>query len=99
MNAETARHLASDASAIPLVAVPFTRRLITLLTVLGLIALPAVAARAFCLGSSCEKTSIPTSRVPFCPLPDVIKKEVAAGYYAGRSPDVMTITKHPAFAG
>jgi hypothetical protein len=78
---------------------PFTRRLITLLTIVGLLALPAVVARAFCLGNSCQTTSTATARVPFCPLPDAIKKEIAAGYYAGRSPDVMTITKYPAFAG
>jgi hypothetical protein len=78
---------------------PFTRRLLTLLTILGLIGLPAVAARAFCLGNSCQTTSTTTARVPFCPLPDAIKEEIAAGYYAGRSPDVMTVTKKPAFAG
>src|SRR3954467_8532814 len=78
---------------------PFTRRLITLLTIVGLLALPAVVARAFCLGNSCQTTSTATARVPFCPLAEGSPKEIAAGYYAGRSPDVMTITKHPAFAG
>src|SRR5436190_2006717 len=78
---------------------PFTRRLITLLAIVGLIGLPAVVARAFCLGNSCQSTSTATARVPFCPLPDAIKQEISAGYYAGRSPDVMTVTKKPAFAG
>jgi len=78
---------------------PFTKRLITLLAIVGLIGLPAVVARAFCLGNSCQTTSTATARVPFCPLPDAIKKEIAACYYSGRSPDVMTVTKEPAFAG
>jgi hypothetical protein len=78
---------------------PFTRRMITLLIFVGLIGVPAVVARAFCLGNSCEATSTASARVPFCPLPDPIKKEIAAGYYSGRSPDVMTVTKKPAFAG
>ena len=73
--------------------------MITLLIFVGLIGVPAVVARAFCLGNSCQATSTATARVPFCPLPDAIKKEIAAGYYAGRSPDVMTVTKKPALAG
>src|SRR4051795_12956055 len=77
----------------------FRRRIVTLLTVVGLIGLPAVVARAFCLGNSCQSTATATARVPFCPLPDPIKKELAAGYYSGRSPDVMTVTKKPALAG
>ena len=53
---------------------PFTRRMITLLIFVGLIGLPAVVARAFCLGNSCQATSTASARVPFCPLPDPIKK-------------------------
>ena len=78
---------------------PFTRRLVTLLTILALVGLPAVALRVFCVGNSCGETTTTTTRVPFCPLPDAIKQEISAGYYAGRSPDVMAVTKQPALAG
>src|SRR5438477_5964739 len=99
MAGETARHLELRGIAIAWNAMPFTRRLVTLLTILALVGLPAVALRAFCVGHSCGETTTTTTRVPFCPLPDAIKQEISAGYYAGRSPDVMAVTKQPALAG
>jgi hypothetical protein len=82
---------------------PFTRRLLILLAALGLIGLPAVALRVFCVGNTCSDTSQAAARVPFCPLPAAIKQEIAAGYYAGTdlspSPDVLMVTNRPTFAG
>ena len=67
------------------------RRLAALLVALALVALPAVALRAFCVGRTCDRTGEVTARVPFCPLPEEIRNEVAAGFYAGRSPDVLGV--------
>ncbi len=78
---------------------PFTRRLLILLAVLGLIGLPAVVLRTLCVGNSCSNTSQATARVPFCPLPAAIKQEIADGFYSGQSPDVLAVTKAPALAG
>ena len=58
---------------------------------LGTIAIPAGALRAACVGGSCS-TEPAQARVPFCPLPDWMKRDVAAGYYEGRSPDVLAVT-------
>ena len=83
-------------------AVAFTRRLLVLLAVLGLIGLPAVVLHVFCVGNSCSDSSSATARVPFCPLPDAIKEEISAGFYAGTypvSPDVYAVTQQPALAG
>jgi hypothetical protein len=81
---------------------PFTRRLLILLAILGLIGLPAVVLRTLCVGSSCSNTSQATARVPFCPLPDAIKQEITDGYYSGDpspSPDVFAVTERPDLAG
>src|SRR6266568_2851475 len=56
---------------------PFTRRLLILLAILGLVGLPAVALRVLCVGNSCSDTSQATARVPFCPLPDAIAPSLA----------------------
>jgi hypothetical protein len=68
------------------------RRLPALLLVLALLAIPPVVMRALCVGSSCGAAAAGPARVPFCPLPDEVKSLVAAGYRAGRSPDVMAVT-------
>lgn len=69
------------------------RRLATLLTVLALVALPAVALRAFCVGKSCETSEAATSaHVPFCPLAAPLRAAIAAGFRQDRSPDAMGVT-------
>jgi hypothetical protein len=76
----------------------FGRRLSILLVVLGLLAIPAGALRAACVGRSC--TAEPgTVRVPFCPLPATLKADIAAGYREGRSPDVLAVAVVPAVRG
>jgi hypothetical protein len=72
--------------------VPPGRRLAALLVVLALVAVPPVVLRALCVGKTCADTSAAATRVPFCPLPDRVKTLIAAGYYGGRSPDVLGVT-------
>jgi hypothetical protein len=64
------------------------RRLLVLLFSLAVIAVPAGVLRAACAGRSCQLETTP-ARVPFCPLPEWMKTDVAAGYREGRSPDVL----------
>ncbi len=78
---------------------PFGRRLLTLLVVLAAAGIPAGALRAVCAGRSCDRYQTASTRVPFCPLPDRLKADIAAGYRAGRSPDVLTVTRGPDVTG
>ncbi len=69
------------------------RRLSTLLLVLALVGAPAVVLRIFCVGSSCDAGEARAqATVPFCPLPERLRHEIAAGFREGRSPDVMAAT-------
>ncbi|MGH2539111.1 MAG: hypothetical protein ACRDGK_01160 [Actinomycetota bacterium] len=72
---------------------PIGRRLSSLLMVLVLVGAPAVVLRMFCVGNSCDgaRAVAPTS-VPFCPLPEELRRQIAAGFREGRSPDVMAAT-------
>jgi hypothetical protein len=70
------------------------RRLLILLVALTAIAVPAGALRAACVGRSCPADEA-SSRVPFCPLPDWVKTDVAAGYREERSPDVLAVLERP----
>ncbi len=72
---------------------PFGRRLLVLLVVLTVVAIPAGALRAVCAGRSCRGSEKVAARVPFCPLPDPLKAAIAAGYRAGRSPDVLAVIR------
>lgn len=74
----------------------FGRRLLTLLVVLGAIALPAGVLHALCVGRSCGDASQGTARVPFCPLPAALKEDIANGYRDGRSPDVLGVVRRGA---
>lgn len=60
-----------------------------LLVVLALVGAPALILRAFCIGRSCDDASAAVAPVPFCPLPAGLRTLIAAGFRAGRSPDVM----------
>ena len=71
---------------------PTGRRLASLLVVLALVALPAVALRAFCIGQSCTTTEATAAIVPFCPLPAPVRAAIAAGFREGRSPDALGVT-------
>jgi hypothetical protein len=69
------------------------RRLLVVVGVAALVALPAVALRALCVGRSCDPAEPARVRVPFCSLPADVRRELAAGYRDGRSPDVMAVTE------
>jgi hypothetical protein len=72
--------------------VPTGRRLATLLVVLALVALPALALRVFCTGKSCESSEATASvTVPFCPLPEPLRSAIAAGFREDRSPDALGV--------
>lgn len=68
------------------------RRLLTLLVVLAAIGIPAGLLQALCVGKSCDAGPAPPARVPFCALPDELRRAIADGYYEGRSPDVLGVT-------
>ncbi|MEA2476412.1 MAG: hypothetical protein QOC87_611 [Actinomycetota bacterium] len=67
------------------------RRLIVLLIVLGLIAVPGALLRVFCVGASCTKTASVASAVPFCSLPSQIRTLIGNGFRTGRSADVLAV--------
>ncbi|MEP7032681.1 MAG: hypothetical protein ABI879_01735 [Actinomycetota bacterium] len=69
------------------------RRLVTLLAICAAIGIPAVALRAACAGRSCSNGGGDEARIPFCPLPDALKADLAAGFREGRSPDVFAVTR------
>ena len=68
------------------------RRLTILLLVLALIGAPALLLRALCVGQSCAQAGPVDAVVPFCPLPTWLRGEIAAGFRAGRSPEVLAST-------
>ena len=63
------------------------------------IGIPAVALRAACAGRSCSSGGGGEARIPFCPLPDELKADLAAGFRQGRSPDVFAVTRGGAVRG
>jgi hypothetical protein len=67
------------------------RRLLTLLVVLGAVAIPAGVLQALCVGRSCDEPEPPAARIPFCPLPGVIRDAIVAGFRPERSPDVLGV--------
>jgi hypothetical protein len=68
------------------------RRTLLLLAVLALLAAPAVALRAACVGRSCQTPQAPP-KVPFCSLSAETRSLIAAGYREERSPDVLAVTR------
>lgn len=63
-----------------------------MLVVVGLVALPAIALRAVCVGKSCEQAEQQPAPAPFCSLDAGTRALVTAGFYAGRSPDAIAVT-------
>ncbi len=66
------------------------RRLLVLLLAATILAVPAAALRALCVGRSCPARPAP-ARVPFCGLPEALRTAIAHGFRDGRSPDVLTV--------
>ncbi len=78
---------------------PSGRRLAVLLVVLALAGIPPVLLRALCAGKTCGGSGSGAVGVPFCPLPASLKTLIAAGYRAGRSPDVLGVTNGVSLTG
>ena len=70
---------------------PTRRRLLLLLGVCAIIALPAGVLRATCAARACDQGRTVQARIPFCPLPGDLKALIADGYYEDRSPDVLGV--------
>lgn len=62
-----------------------------LLAGLAAIGIPAAALTVACVGNACDARVEPAARVPFCPLPEPVKRAIADGYREGRSPDVLGV--------
>ena len=74
-------------------------RQLSLLIVLGVVALPAVGLRALCVGDSCGGQPERSTRIPFCSLPAALRSDISAGFYDGRSPDVLAVPQDPVIRG
>jgi hypothetical protein len=74
-------------------------RQLSLLVVLGIVALPAVGLHALCVGDSCGKDPERSARIPFCSLPATLRSDISAGFYDGRSPDVLAVPEEPIIRG
>jgi hypothetical protein len=67
--------------------------------VAGVIALAGGILRFSCAGHSCDEADGAETRVPFCSLPENVRREVAAGFRDGRSPDLLAVSGAQIVAG
>lgn len=67
--------------------------------ILAAIGIPAGVLRAVCAARTCAGNDVGQARVPFCPLPDALKANLAAGFREGRSPDVLAVTSGRTIVG
>jgi hypothetical protein len=69
------------------------RRMLAVAALVLATAIPAGVLRLSCAWNSCSGVAgAGTAKVPFCSLPGDIKTLLAAGFYQGRSPDVLGVT-------
>lgn len=68
------------------------RRLLLLVAVLAALGAPAALLQVACIGRSCDRGPASPARVPFCGLPEGLRRDIVAGYREGRSPDVLAVT-------
>lgn len=69
-------------------------RLILAVAVGIVLIVPASGLRLACVGASCKvDTARASGPVPFCSLPPEVQERVAAGFYDGRSPEILGITE------
>ena len=71
---------------------PAARRTTIAVAVATLIAAPAVVLRVLCVGQSCAQPLEVRTAIPFCSLPDDLRRRIGAGYRDGRSPDLLAVT-------
>jgi hypothetical protein len=74
-----------------------TRRGTILLVVAAIVAAPSIVLQATCPGDSCARSG--PVRTPFCSLREDLRTKIAAGYRAGRSPDVLAVTRGAGVVG
>lgn len=73
--------------------------MMSLLILLGVLGLPALALRIGCVGRSCDEQTTAASEVPFCSLDQGLRSRIEAGYREGRSPEVLVIARDEVIAG
>ena len=71
----------------------------TLALLIGVLGIPAVALRLFCVGHSCDQEAPAASGVPFCSLEAGLRSRIGAGYREGRSPEVLVVARPDSVAG
>jgi len=67
--------------------------------VAGLLGVPALTLRAFCVGRSCESSAKATTTTPFCSLPPEIRQAISQGTREGRSPEILAVTSQQQVIG
>lgn len=76
------------------------KRLLTMLSITLVVAVPAGILRAGCVGDTCKDRSVEgAARAPFCSLPAELREQVAAGYRKGRSPEILGVAARSGLAG
>lgn len=73
------------------VLVSLSRRLLLVVAISGLVAVPAVVLRALCVGRSCERPGIERAPTPFCSLPPAVRAGLIDGFREQRGPDVFAV--------
>lgn len=81
------------------VGVGFDRRMLGLIVLLAVIGIPALALRLLCIGHACDEPASISAEIPFCSLPESVRRPIAAGFREGRSPDVLGVTGAVTVAG
>ena len=73
--------------------------MLTLIVAAAVIAVPAAILRVACFGAACgDDERAQASDVPFCSLPPSLRRDVAAGYREGRSPEVLAAAREEVIA-
>lgn len=75
------------------------RRTSVVLAVVALLAVPAGTLRALCLGHGCDEKQRAALEVPFCGLPDDLRRALSNGFREGRSPEVIAVARKQGVSG
>ena len=79
---------------------PASRRLLPMLAVALVVAVPAGILRARCVGDTCKSRGVSEgAQGPFCSLPRPLRDQVQAGYRKARSPEILGVAAQPLLAG
>ncbi len=69
------------------------------LAVAAAIAAPAVVLRVLCVGQACAEPAEVRAEVPFCSLPEDLRRRISQGYRDGRSPELLAVTAETPITG